>query len=112
MQVSLILPRSPFEYFMSKKQIQEQAATLKRWNKRIGPITKEVSERFGMGVEITRQFSRLQGREIARQTIDGWLRRDPARRVEPSAGTAELLFEAIAAARRAVDKKAARKAKA
>ena len=90
----------------SAKASNKIGAGFARYNDRVGPVIREVQGRRGMAVEIARQFSRLAKCPTHRNTIDSWLRPDVQNRVEPSAGNAEILFEAVEKARQVMDGKA------
>ena len=83
---------------MPKKTIAERYAA------KIEAIIKRGEEQRGYIAEVTRQLVPIIGRTVSRQQVDGWLARDPAKRVQPDWVSAESLFEAAEVAGKVVVK--------
>ena len=79
------------------------------YDRQVGPIIEEVRERRGMTVEIARQVGRIAGTTVHRNVVDGWLNPDAKARVRPSYGNAMILWQAVDAAREAMERKASGK---
>ena len=88
---------------------REMSESFRRWHERILPLAKEVKGRWGMAVEVAKQLSDLSGREVPRTQVDQWLNPDVDHMSEPFWGNGEMLCQAIALARLAMDARDAAK---
>ena len=75
------------------------------WDALAKPIIAEAKSKRGFIAEVTRQLSKLLGREVHRQEVDCWLAPNKNKRVEPSGGTAFNLLKAVELARKELNGK-------